>query len=234
MGLLVLGGFTKEPVSQPRYAPPPTRLFTGYDLSGWRKPTGDWLTANAVTTNAVDPKRFSVQGGYGILVNGTNGQTVNLISELEHGDCEVHIEFMVPLGSNSGIYFQGRYEIQILDSYLAHEPKPSDCGGIYERWRDNRGFDGHAPRINASQPPGAWQTFDVIFQAPRFDAHGRKRENARFIRVLHNGALIHENISLSGPTRAAWRENDEAARGPLMLQGDHGPVAFRNFSIRSR
>jgi hypothetical protein len=111
------------------------------------------------------------------------------------------------------------------------EPKYGDCGGIYERWKDDKGYEGHAPRVNASRPPGQWQTFDVVFRAPRFDANGQKIANAKFIKVVHNGKLVHENVEVTGPTRAASFE-DEKPIGPLMLQGDHGPVAFRNIRLR--
>jgi hypothetical protein len=129
------------------------------------------------------------------------------------------------------VYFQSRYEVQILDSWGVEKPKHGDCGGIYQRWKDGKGFDGHPPRVNASRPPGQWQTFDVIFRAPRFDAAGRKVENARFIAVKHNGIVVHENVEVSGPTRASTF-GDEKPTGPLMLQGDHGPVAYRNLWIR--
>ncbi|MCZ7637199.1 MAG: DUF1080 domain-containing protein [Verrucomicrobia bacterium] len=90
-----------------------------------------------------------------------------------------------------------------------------------------------APR-QRQPPPGEWQTFDITFTAPRFDATGRKTAPARFVQVRHNGRLIHENVALTGPTRAAvWEsERDEKPTGPLMLQGDHGPVAYRNLRLR--
>ena len=78
---------------------------------------------------------------------------------------------------------------------------------------------------------GKWQTFDVIFRAPRFGPDGEKTANARFVKVLHNGVLVHENVEVTGPTRAA-AYSDEKPAGPLMLQGDHGPVAYRNVRVR--
>ena len=151
---------------------------------------------------------------------------------LEHGDVEAHIEFVVPKGSNSGVYFQGRYEIQVFDSWGVEKPKYSDCGGIYQRWAKGKGFEGHGPKVNASLAPGKWQTFDVIFRAPRFDASGKKIANAKFVKVVHNGKVVHENVDLTGPTRAAMFGNENAV-GPIMLQGDHGPVAYRNIRIKS-
>jgi hypothetical protein len=85
--------------------------------------------------------------------------------------------------------------------------------------------------VNASKPPGEWQSFDITFRAPRFDADGKKIENAKFVKVVHNGAVVHENVELTGPTRAAI-SGTEAAAGPLRLQGDHGPVAYRNIRIK--
>jgi hypothetical protein len=206
-------------------------LFNGRDLSGWRQPFGDWRVASSVRLDRDDDRRFVIQSGVGTLVNGHQGRTVDLLTEYEHGDVEAHVEFVVPRGSNSGVYFQGRYEIQIFDSWGVDQPGHSDCGGIYERWKDGRGFEGHAPRVNACKPPGTWQRFHVTFRAPRFDAEGRKIANARFVRVLLNDELIHENVEVTGPTRAARFENDEKPTGPLMLQGDHGPVAFRNLRL---
>jgi hypothetical protein len=139
---------------------------------------------------------------------------------------------MVPKGSNSGIYFMGRYEIQVFDSYGKKEVKHSDCGGIYQRWGKHKD-NGHAPKVNAAGKPGTWQTYDVVFRAPRFDENGKKTENAKFVKVVHNGKVIHENVEVTGPTRAAMKENaPEETKGPIRIQGDHGPVAYRNFRIR--
>lgn len=85
--------------------------------------------------------------------------------------------------------------------------------------------------VNASKAPGEWQSFDIAFRAPRFDAAGKKTENAKFLKVQHNGKLIHENVEVTGPTRSA-AFSDEQAQGPLKLQGDHGPVAFRNIVLK--
>ncbi|NDF95727.1 MAG: DUF1080 domain-containing protein, partial [Proteobacteria bacterium] len=89
--------------------------------------------------------------------------------------------------------------------------------------------EGAAPRVNASRPPGVWQSFEITFRAPRFDSGGNKIQNAAFLKVVHNGETIHENVELSGPTRGG--RGDESERGPFRLQGDHGPVAFRNLSV---
>jgi hypothetical protein len=204
----------------------------GEDLSAFAGDTGAWEIVGDVKTDPEDNRRFVVKPGSGVAVNGPKGRTCNLLSKLEHGDVEAHIEFMMPKGSNSGVYFQGRYEVQILDSWGVEHPKYGDCGGIYQRWKDGKGFEGHPPRVNASRPPGQWQTFDCVFRAPRFDAAGRKTADARFVRVVHNGKVVHEDVEVTGPTRAA-AFSDEKPTGPLMLQGDHGPVAYRNIWLRA-
>ena len=203
------------------------------DLTGWR-PTGDWQTAQAVSLRPADPTQFDLQPGVGIYVNGPKGRTLNLLTETELGDAQVHIEFCIPRKSNSGVYLMGRYEVQVFDSFgVKNDKYPGlECGGIYPRWSLERNeFEGHSPRTNASKPPGEWQSFDIVFRAPRFDAAGRKTADARFVKVTHNGQTIHENVILGGPTRAAAFE-DEKPRGPLMLQGDHGPVAYRNIRLQ--
>jgi hypothetical protein len=141
----------------------------------------------------------------------------------------------VPRNSNSGIYVQGRYEIQVLDSFGKSEIAEHDCGAIYQRWdpargKGKEGFEGHTPKVNASKAPGEWQRFDITFRAPRFDAAGKKIENAKFIKVVHNGQVIHENVEVNAPTRGSIFQ-EEAATGPIVVQGDHGPVAFRSLKI---
>lgn len=210
-------------------------VFDGKDLNGWRAPTGDWLVVKSVNLDSGDPQKFAPVDGAGVMLNGRGGRTSNILSQYEHGDVACRLEFCVPKNSNSGVYFMGRYEIQIFDSWgvESSKVKHSDCGGIYERWKDDKGYEGHAPRVNASKKPGDWQTLEVVFRAPRFDAQGKKIENARFVNVVLNGQLIHENVDVTGPTRAATFENDpEAKTGPLMLQGDHGPVAYRNIFFK--
>jgi len=207
--------------------------FDGQDLRGWGA-TGEWQIARAVRLDPADPGRLAIEPGQGVYVNGSKGRTVNLVTQAEWGDVEAHVEFCLSKKSNSGVYLMGRYEVQIYDSFGVEKDKyPGiECGGIYPRWTPERGeFEGHSPRVNASKPPGQWQTFEITFRAPRFDASGRKVENARFVKVIHNGKVAHENVEVTGPTRAACFE-DEKPAGPLMLQGDHGPVAYRNLRLR--
>lgn len=201
------------------------------NLASWRKDRGEWFEAGKAFMNPENEKLIATEPGRGVAVNGPTGRTKHLFTVLEHGDCELHVEFMVPNGSNSGVYLMGRYEVQVRDTWGVENPTSSDCGGIYQRWKDDKGFEGHAPRVNASLPAGQWQEYDIYFRAPRFDKNGDKTANAKFIKVVHNGQLVQENVEVSGPTRsAAFR--DELPLGPLMLQGDHGPVAYRNVRIR--
>jgi hypothetical protein len=212
-------------------------LLNGKDLSGWH---GDGAAANQwFTTVAIQwerllgPTRLSARPSPGAkMLNGPQGRTVNLVTDQKFGDSELYLEFMVAKGSNSGVYLHGLYEVQVFDSYGSSEPMTSsDCGGIYHRWIDNKGVGGSAPSRNASRRPGEWQSFQIWFRAPRFDAGGKKVANARFIRVLHNGLSVQENVDVEGGTRAHM-EIPEAAMNPIMLQGDHGPVAYRNIYIR--
>jgi hypothetical protein len=213
-------------------------LLNGKNLSGWRAQEGmgenTWLTTRAVLFDIVKgPKSLGAHPTPGDrILNGPTGRTVNLVTEMKHGDIELYVEFMVPRGSNSGVYLQGLYEVQVFDSWGEGAPQTSDCGSIYHRWIDEKPVGGSAAKVNASRQPGQWQSFHIWFRAPRFDAAGNKTANARFEKVLHNGILVQENVEVEGGTRAHM-PIPEAALNPLMLQGDHGPVAFRNLHYRS-
>ena len=208
--------------------------LTGNDLSAWRADTAKWQVVGGARVNPSDDKVLTTRGGAGTIFNGPTGRTDNLFTKQEFGDVRAHIEFMIPKDSNSGVYLQGRYEIQVFDSWQKQAEYPGiECGGIYQRWderRNPKGFEGHSPRLNVCKAPGERQTFDIVFRAPRFDKSGRKIANARFEKVVHNGVLVHSDIELTGPTRAGAYE-DEKPTGPLMLQGDHGPVAYRNLWV---
>ena len=144
------------------------------------------------------------------------------------GDFRLHLEFRTPFApqlpkqkrGNSGVYIQGRYEVQILDSF-GRLPQSDGAGALYKQ---------RAPNWNLSLPPLQWQTYDIDFRAARFDAQGKRREKAR-ISVRHNGVLVHDDVELEGPTGAGQAEAPDEA--PLFLQ-DHGnPVRFRNIWIES-
>ena len=230
-----LGGCKNSatPEPQPGVSTLPLNQITLSDLSAFSPTTSNWQITGTVVSDYQKDQDLSLLDGSGVLVNKqTDGSNDNIFTIWEHGDLELDLEFMMPRSSNSGIYLQGRYEIQLLDSWMIENPSHSDCGGIYQRWNDeadegSEGYEGHAPAINACKAPGLWQHLYVKFTAPVFDSLGNKLSDARFDKVLLNGMLIHENVSLSGPTRASVSGN-EVARAPLMIQGDHGNVAFRN------
>ncbi len=205
------------------------------DLSAFDQPSKNWTIEQAVFATYADTA-LQVSPGKGVLVNtlrsGKYHRSDDLKSKMQHGDIRLLVDFMLPKGMNSGIYLQGRYEVQLYDSWGKKTVKYSDCGGIYERWDDSRGkgkegYEGYAPRQNASKAPGLWQTLEIDFQAPRFDANGKKIANAIFKKVILNGLVVQENIEVSGMTRGAIFDK-EAPFGPILIQGDHGPVAFRN------
>ena len=208
------------------------------NLSLFKNPSANWQEASEVTGNPNEKSLIS-KLGKGVLVcelkNGSFKASDNLITLMEHGDLDVSLEVMIPKGSNSGIYLQGRYEVQVFDSWGKATPSFDDAGGIYQRWdekrgKNNEGFEGHAPRFNAVKAPGLWNRVDISFQAPKFDVNGQKISNAKMLKVSWNGMVIHQNVELFGPTRAAAFQ-DEKSMGPLMFQGDHGPIAFRNIRI---
>lgn len=207
------------------------------DSSAFRAPGANWRLVGNVVADRNHPLRVHTSGGSGVLVNlAPVGKGSNLVTEWEHGDLELELDFMMPKGGNSGVYLQGRYELQLLDSWGVKTPRFSDAGGIYQRWDPQRGagregFEGVSPRVNASRAPGLWQHLRILFRAPRFDAKGNKIANARFVRVEHNGVVIHENVQVTGPTRGAMFQDEQPA-GPLMIQGDHGPVALRGVRFK--
>ena len=212
-------------------------LLNGRDITGWSgqdaKPS-DWLTARGVIwERLLGPTRLrGIPAPATKILNGQTGRTANLVSEEKFGDVELYLEFLIPKGSNSGVYLQGLYEIQVFDSFGSPERmKTSDCGAVYHRWINEQGVGGSAPSRNASRRPGEWQSFHIWFRAPRFDAAGKKTENARFIRVLHNGLIVQKDVELEGGTRAHMNL-PESALGPIMVQGDHGPVAYRDIHVR--
>ena len=120
----------------------------------------------------------------------------------------------------------GRYEVQVLDSHGKPDERlgQGDVGAIYSAAK---------PAKNAAKPAGEWQTFHIVFQAPRFDDSGKKTQNAKFVSVKLNGQEVQKNVEVKGPT-GGHLHNDEKPTGPLLFQGDHGIVAFRNVWIRQK
>ncbi|NDE11604.1 MAG: DUF1080 domain-containing protein [Chitinophagia bacterium] len=205
------------------------------DLKEFNNAGGNWHIAGDVKADYTKNHDLSFTPGSGILVNlPTPSDRKDLFTNLKHGDIDLELDCMMAKGSNSGIYLQGRYEIQLLDSWGVVNPRSSDMGGIYERYDNSRpegqkNIDGHAPRQNTSKAPGLWQHMKISFQAPRFEG-GIKVKNAKVLSIELNGILILENIELFAPTAGSVSEV-EVASDALRIQGDHGQVAFKNIVI---
>jgi hypothetical protein len=218
-----------------------TPLLNGKDLGGWKLQNperGGWGTTAAVFWGGPEaPKILKGVPMPGDRIVNTMNDLVpapsNIYTEEKFGDSELYLEFMLGEGSNSGAYLHGLYEIQIYDSFgKTPSSQTAICGAVYSYIPVNDQYiGGVGPRVRAERPIGQWQSFHIWFQAPRFDSDGNKIANARFLRVVHNGVLIHENVEREGPTQAAMKIA-EAAENPLMLQGDHQQIAYRNIYIR--
>ena len=205
-----------------------SRPFNGKDLKGWafqksEKQKPHWKVG-AASLHPEDPRMFRVAPDGDQLINdvASQGQGVDIYSEPEYGDCVITLEVMVPKGSNSGIYVMGEYEVQVLDSYGNEKnPGPGDMGAIY---------GAKPPKDPVYRKPGEWSSFEIHFQAPRFDARGKKTQNARFLKVVLNGVAIQEDVEMKGPTPGGLT-GKEHPKGPILFQGNHGPAAYRNIEI---
>lgn len=222
------------------------------DLSGFQSQAGNWRVAGDVLMDPTvdihhtpettkkkkkstpEPEAVMVQPGTGILVNlPSETQKSNILTSWTHGDILLEMDVMLPKGSNSGLYLQGRYEVQLYDSWKVKNPQFSDIGGIYRNWESDplKSYMGKAPLTNPAKAPGLWQTLKVAFQAPRFDENGKKIANARIVKAELNGVVIHRNVEIPLPTGGPIGPG-EVAEGPIMIQGDHGAVAIRNFKYK--
>ena len=201
--------------------------FNGTSLDGWQT-HGDlakstW-TVGVAKVDPNDPGKLVVEpaaAGKGELATPT-GHGQDLFTTQKFGDCTIELEVMVPKGSNSGIYLMGEYEIQVLDSYGKTQLGMGDMGAVYSM---------AVPKVNASKQPGEWQKYHIEYRAPKFDAEGKKIANGMLVKVVLNGQVLHENLELTSQTPGGVT-GKEVPRGPLMFQGDHGPVAYRNIRIK--
>jgi len=212
-------------------------------VDGWTRLGADawyqseeWLAASDAMLDQENHKRLAGNPGSGVMINGKEGKCPSLVTKRpDYRDIEVHVEFMVAKGSNSGVIFHGNHEVQILDSYGVKQPKASDCGGIYPRAETQPSYhyleEGSPPRVNAAKPPGQWQTLDIIFQAPRFDKAGEKTAHAKFIKVVLNGQVVQENQEVPYASGTNW-DRKQYPQGPIIIQGDYGPIAIRNVRVR--
>jgi len=226
-----------------------TPLLNGTNLDGWSfvkssdtRPRGasNWMTTTAVVWGGTNnPRVLAGVPGHpgGVIVNTayTNIAAPNLLSDKKMGDFELWVEFMIPKVSNSGVFLHGIYEMQIWDSFGIVPRLDTDrTGALYHYAAGLIGGveGGTVPLVRAEHDHGQWNSYHVWYRAPRFDASGKKVENAMVLRALLNGQLIHENKERLGRT-VATPEIPEAETNPVVgLQGDHGYVAFRNIYVR--
>ncbi len=219
-------------------------LGSSHGLDAWKSPRTNWEEVASVSMDPKNSRKLVAESATvagagaskGVFYNGPGGMGSNLVTKETFGDVEVHVEFNIPKGSNAGVKLEGVYEIQIYDSFGVKTLKGSDSGGIYPRAELLPTYhhidDGYPPRTNASRPPGEWQTLDITFRTPRFDANGKKTENARFVKVVLNGQVVQDDVALPCATGNNWH-GKEHPTGPILLQGDHGAVAFRNVKVRA-
>ena len=212
-----------------------TKLGADDNFAAWHQ-VQEWFVASDAILDPQNSRRLVGKPGVGVMINGKTGRVPSLVTKRrDFRDVELHVEFMVAKGSNSGVIFHGNYEIQILDSYGIKKPTAGHCGGIYPRAETQPSYhyldEGSPPRVNAAKPPGQWQTLDIFFLSPRFDKDGKKTAHAKFVKVVHNGQVIQENQEVPYASGTNW-DRKQYARGPIIIQGDHGPIAIRNVRIR--
>lgn len=255
LSLCVLLAFVACAVAADEENPKVKKPFNGKDLEGWKavneKAVNSWKVGTAhIDRN--DPKALHFhtlpktevkveaagvnvevdvnrrRGPIPALLNMVGPdwkpQGTDLYSEMKFGDCVVELEFMVPKDSNSGIYLMGEYEVQILDSWGKEKMGPGDVGALY---------GAAPPKVNASLEPGKWQKIVIDFTAPKFDAEGKKTANARFNKITLNGQVVQENVEMKEQTPGGVT-GKEASTGPLMFQGNHGPVGYRNIVVTEK
>ncbi len=188
-------------------------LFDGKDTSSW------------VQRDNGGPSQWDVIDGSLVVKNGTS----DIMTRQEFGDYRLHLEFWMPNlpnakdqgKANSGVYNQGRYEIQILDNFNNPTYKFGGVGSLYAQ-KD--------PDQNAVIPPENWNIYDILLRSARLDAAGKVLEKPR-ISVWHNGLRIHRDVEINTPMTAAGMEGQWVTKGPIMLQNHGAPVRFRNIWI---
>jgi len=202
-------------------------VFNGKNLDEWTTNTGSgkgdkWVVGKASISPA-DPKMLVTKDGMGEMINLTpeHGASRDIYSKAKFGDCRIELQVMVPQGSNSGVYVMGEYEIQVLDSWGRQKMGGGDMGAVY---------GASPPRVNASKKPGQWQQYVIDFRTPKFDSSGQKTDKAKLLRVELNGQVLHEKLVMEKETPGGVA-GKEAPTGPLMFQGNHGPVAYRNIIV---
>ncbi len=164
------------------------------------------------------------------ILTVTSGEP-NILTKQKFGDIQLHIEWRTPPADptkegqgrgNSGIYFHGKYEVQVLDSYQNKTYSDGQAGAIYGQY---------VPLVNASRPPMEWQTYDIIHKAPEFNEDGSVKEPG-YLTVFHNGVLIQYHSKIKGPTAASFGNKEYEKTGPIMIQNHGNPVSYRNIWVR--
>ncbi|MFC1635450.1 DUF1080 domain-containing protein [Planctomycetota bacterium] len=201
-------------------------LFNGQNLDDWKlkgtEQKSKWVVGKA-KVSPDNPKQLVAAKGRGEMVNlpAKHGDSIDIYSEAKVGDCRIELQLMVPQGSNSGVYVMGEYEIQVLDSWGRQKMGNGDMGAIY---------GASPPPFNACLRPGQWQKYIIEWQAPKF-AGSSKTGNAKFLKVVLNGKELHSDLEMPKETPGGVA-GKEAPTGPLMFQGNHGPVAYRNIIVK--
>lgn len=194
-------------------------LFDGKNLDSWVSTNDSSKPANWIINN----------DGSMTIKNGSG----DIQTKQKFGDVQLHIEWKNPNKprgdgqhrGNSGVFLQSRYEVQVLDNYDNRTYSNGQVGSIYKQ---------HIPLVNATKPSGEWQTYDIIYHAPKFDSIGRKKKSAT-ITVLHNGVLIQDHVKIYGTTEyIGIPKNNPHGKAPLKLQDhkDNSGVSYRNIWIR--
>lgn len=172
---------------------------------------------------------WAVEDGVATIARGEGG----IRTKKDFCDIQLHIEWRSPADiedmdgqnrGNSGVFFQERYEVQVLDSYDNETYPNGQAGSVYKQ---------SIPLVNASRPPGVWQSYDIIYTAPRFDDEG-ELEKPAYVTVLHNGVLVQNHVEIQGPTRWIGEASYDEAHGcaPLFLQDHDSAVSYRNIWVR--
>jgi len=189
-------------------------LFDGYEANNWQHDDGS-------------PVKWTIEDEAITVTPGT-GQ---ISTKDKYGSCQLHIEWRSPIEKNrtgqdkgnSGVFFQGKYEVQILNSYQNRTYSNGQAAAVYKQ---------HIPLVNAMRSPGEWNTYDIIFHAPEFDKMGRKTKSGTFT-VLHNGVLVQDHVEILGTTEYIGPPKNIAhGDGPIILQDHSNKVSFRNIWLR--
>ena len=214
----------------------PAQALPLTDLSAFRAAGANWHVVGAAATLGPGAAQLVTTAGGGVLVNQPSStRHASATTVWEHGDIDVSFDVLLAKGSTPSVLLMSRYGVNLSDSWVLGAPTVSTIGAVMPRWDDARGggrepYEGTPPRQNAGRAPGLWQHVDIVFRAPKFAA-GRKVSNARFAKVSVNGVVVQENVQVTGPTLgAAFR--DERASGPLIVDGEHGPLALRNIRYK--